>query len=168
MSADIDESARDGEAPHGYVQRMAGAKARAVWHKDSRWPVLAADTTVVLDGLMYGKPRDREHALEMLMRLSGRTHEVLTAVGLATPQGLALRLNVSAVKLRVLTAQECAAYWNTGEPDDKAGAYAIQGFAAAFIESVSGSYSGVMGLPLYETAELLRSAGVPCWCKMGQ
>lgn len=168
LSADIDESARDGEAPHDYVQRIAGAKARAVWQKDSRWPVLAADTTVVLDGLMYGKPRDREHALEMLMRLSGRTHEVLTAVALATAQGLALRLNVSAVKFRVLTAPECAAYWDTGEPCDKAGAYAIQGFAAAFIESVSGSYSGVMGLPLYETAELLRSAGVPCWCKMGQ
>ena len=96
LSADIDESARDGEAPHDYVQRIAGAKARAVWQKDSRWPVLAADTTVVLDGLMYGKPRDREHALEMLMRLSGRTHEVLTAVALATAQGLALRLNVGA------------------------------------------------------------------------
>jgi len=167
LSADIDETAHAGEAPHDYVQRMARNKARAVWEKETRLPVLAADTTVVLDGVIYGKPRDRAHALEMLAHLSGRTHEVLTAVALAAARGIELRMNVSSVKFRVLTIEECAAYWETGEPRDKAGAYAIQGFAAVFIESLIGSYSGVMGLPLYETAELLRSAGIAHWCKMG-
>jgi septum formation protein len=166
--ADVDESVRPGEAPHAYVQRIARDKAGAIWAKDQSLPVLAADTTVVLDGTIYGKPRDRAHAIEILTHLSGRTHEVLTAVALADATGIALRMNVSAVKFRVLTAEECAAYWETGEPGDKAGAYAIQGFAAAFIESLSGSYSGVMGLPLYETAELMRSAGLPCWCRMGE
>ena len=166
IHADIDESALAGEAPLQAVQRIARAKAEAVWTRDSSLPVLAADTTVVLDGLMFGKPRDREHAIEMLTRLSGRTHEVLTAVALATPGAIELRMSVSAVKFRVLSAEECAAYWDTGEPRDKAGAYAIQGLAAVFIESLSGSYSGVMGLPLHETAQLLRSAGLPLWCKM--
>lgn len=168
ISAEVDESALPGEAPHEYVQRIARNKAHSIWTQGSRLPVLAADTTVVLDGSMFGKPRDRDHALEMLARLSGRTHEVLTAVALANAQGIALRVSVSAVKFRVLTAVECAAYWETGEPEDKAGAYAIQGFAAVFIEAVNGSYSGVMGLPLFETAELLRSADLPCWCRMGQ
>ena len=166
VSADIDESAHAGEAAHDYVQRMARDKADAVWKKDQRLPVLAADTTVVLDGLTYGKPRDRDHGLEMLTRLSGRTHEVLTAVALANAAGTVLRVNVSSVKFRVLTAAECIAYWETGEPADKAGAYAIQGFAAVFIESLIGSYSGVMGLPLHETADLLRSAGLLYWCRM--
>ena len=166
VSADIDESVHAGEAPHDYVQRMARDKANAVWKRDPRLPVLAADTTVVLDGLTYGKPHDRDHALKMLTRLSGRTHEVLTAVALANAAGTALRMNVSSVKFRVLTAAECADYWGTGEPKDKAGAYAIQGVAAVFIESVTGSYSGVMGLPLHETAQLLRSAGLPYWCRM--
>jgi len=122
---------------------------------------------VVLDGVIYGKPVDRADALQMLARLSGRTHEVLTAVALANARGLAVRMNVSTVRFRVLSAEECAAYWETGEPRDKAGAYAVQGRAAVFIESLSGSYSGVMGLPLFETAELLLSAGVPSWCTIG-
>ena len=167
VGAHIDESALPGERPHDYVQRMARTKAQAVWHLDQSLPVLAADTTVVLDGVIYGKPVDRADALQMLARLSGRTHEVLTAVALANARGLAVRMNVSTVRFRVLSAEECAAYWETGEPRDKAGAYAVQGRAAVFIESLSGSYSGVMGLPLFETAELLLSAGVPSWCTIG-
>ncbi len=127
--------------------------------------VLAADTTVVLDDVIYGKPRDREDGLGMLRRLSGRKHEVLTAVALAGSRGVAVRLSVSAVTFRGISPEECAAYWDTGEPRDKAGGYAIQGAAAVFIESLSGSYSGVMGLPLFETAGLLQAAGVPYWEK---
>jgi septum formation protein len=164
--ADVDESVRAAEAPDDYVRRMAHSKAQAVWARDASLPVLAADTTVVLDGATYGKPRDRQHALEMLARLSARTHEVLTAVALADARGLALRVSVSSVRFRALAAAECADYWDTGEPRDKAGGYAIQGFGAVFVESLTGSHSGVMGLPLFETADLLRSAGVRCWCRM--
>lgn len=164
--ADIDETPKSGEAPHDYVQRMARDKARVVWEREQDLPVLAADTTVVLDGRMYAKPKDRQDGLAMLARLSGRTHEVLTAIALADAQGIEVRVNVSSVRFRALTSGECLDYWETGEPCDKAGGYAIQGKAAVFIESVTGSYSGVMGLPLFETAQLLRCAGVSCWCKM--
>lgn len=165
-SADIDETPRAGETPRDYVQRMAREKAQFVWARQHEIPVLAADTTVVLEGVVYGKPRDREHGIEMLTHLSGRTHEVMTAVALARPERVEMRLSVSAVRFRPISSAEAAAYWETGEPRDKAGGYAIQGLGAVFIESVGGSYSGVMGLPLFETAELLRSAGLPHWCKM--
>ena len=161
--ADIDETVRPGEAPRDYVARMARQKALTIRERGERLPVLAADTSVVLDNVIYGKPRDRTDGIAMLGRLSGRAHEVLTAVALADSVGVALRLSVSTVRFRELTMQECAAYWETGEPCDKAGGYAVQGAAAVFIESLSGSYSGVMGLPLFETAELLRAAGVPYW-----
>ncbi len=167
IGAHINESSLPGEPARAYVQRIARSKALAVWQQDQSLPVLAADTTVVLDGVIFGKPADRGDALDMLSTLSGRTHEVLTAVALVTTAGITLRLSESQVRFRALTPAECAAYWDTGEPRDKAGAYAIQGAAAVFIESLSGSYSGVMGLPLFETAELLRAAGVPTWCKMG-
>ena len=163
IGADIDETVLTGEAPRDYVLRMARQKALAIREKGEVLPVLSADTTVVLDNVIYGKPRDRADGIAMLGRLSGRVHEVLTAVAIANSQGVALRLNVSTVRFRRLTAQECAAYWDTGEPRDKAGGYAVQGAAAVFIESLNGSYSGVMGLPLFETAELLRAAGVPYW-----
>jgi septum formation protein len=166
--AHIDESALASELPRAYVQRMARTKAQAVWERDPSLPVLAADTTVVLDGIIFGKPRDRDDALRMLATLSGRTHEVLTAVALATRDGVTLRLSESRVTFRELTPAECAAYWDTGEPRDKAGAYAVQGFAAVFIESLAGSYSGVMGLPLFETAQLLQAAGVALWCTMAE
>ena len=165
--AHIDESVHAGERPHDYVQRMACSKAQAVWEKDRSLPVLAADTTVVLDGVIFGKPADRVDALRMLGSLSGRTHEVLTAVALASTTGLGMRMSVSAVRFRALAPSEIAAYWESGEPRDKAGAYAVQGLAAMFIETLTGSYSGVMGLPLFETSELLRAAGVPSWCTMG-
>ena len=165
--AHIDESVHPGERPHDYVQRMARTKAQTVWEQDLSLPVLGADTTVVLDGKVFGKPADRADALRMLSLLSGRTHDVLTAVALASKEGLAMRVNVSAVRFRALAADEIAAYWQTGEPRDKAGAYAIQGLGAVFIESLTGSFSGVMGLPLFETSELLRAAGVSCWGTMG-
>jgi septum formation protein len=144
---------------------MARQKALTVRERGEALPVLAADTTVVLDNIIYGKPRDRGDGLDMLGRLSGRTHEVLTAVALAHSSEVTLRLSVSTVRFRELSLEERAAYWDTGEPRDKAGGYAIQGAAAVFIESLSGSYSGVMGLPLFETGELLRAVGVPYWEK---
>jgi septum formation protein len=163
VGADIDETAHAGESPRDYVLRMARQKALTVRERGERLPVLAADTTVALDDVIYGKPRDRADGIAMLGRLSGRTHGVLTAVALAAARGVDLRLSVSTVRFRGLTPEECAAYWDTGEPRDKAGGYAVQGAAAVFIEALSGSYSGVMGLPLFETAELLRAAGVPYW-----
>jgi septum formation protein len=163
VGAHIDETAHPGEMPRDYVMRMARQKALAVRDRGEALPVLAADTTVVLDDVIYGKPRDRAEGVAMLQRLSARTHEVMTAVAIADARGVALRLNVSSVRFRKLTPEECNAYWETGEPQDKAGGYAVQGAAAVFIESLSGSYSGVMGLPLFETAELLRAAGVTYW-----
>jgi septum formation protein len=165
--AHIDESVQGGERPHDYVQRMAREKAQAVWQQHRDLPVLAADTTVVLDGVVFGKPAHRADAVRMLGLLSGRTHEVLTAIALVSTAGLSMRMSVSAVRFRALSVEEISAYWETGEPKDKAGAYAVQGLAAIFIESLTGSYSGVMGLPLFETSELLRAAGVASWCTMG-
>jgi len=162
-AADIDEALLPGESAADYVVRMARAKALAVRERGMALPVLAADTTVVVDEMVCGKPADEGESLAMLERLSGRTHQVLTAVALAAHGTVSFRLSVSEVRFRRLTRAECAAYWRTGEPHDKAGGYAIQGRAAVFIEHLSGSYSGVMGLPLFETAELLRAAGVPYW-----
>ena len=161
--AHIDQTVLPGEPPRDYVARMARQKALAVRSRGETLPVLAADTSVVLDDLIYGKPRDRAEGIAMLGRLSGRTHEVFTAVALADERGVALRVSASAVRFRKISLAEGAAYWDTGEPRDKAGGYAIQGYGAVFVESLTGSYSGVMGLPLLETAELLRAAGVPYW-----
>jgi septum formation protein len=162
-AAGIDETVRPGEPPADYVVRMARDKARAVHARRPQLPVLAADTTVVLDGTICGKPRDRADGIAMLARLAGRTHRVLTAVAVASVAGIESLVSASDVRMRAVSAAECAAYWDTGEPCDKAGGYAIQGRGALFIEHLSGSYSGVMGLPLLETAQLLRAAGVPCW-----
>ncbi len=158
--ADIDEQVLAGELPQAFVERMALEKARAVASEQPDALVLGSDTIVVVDGHIMGKPRDRDEGLRMLGRLSGREHEVLSAVALLGPQGEACRTQFSRVCFRTLSRQEMDAYWATGEPADKAGAYAIQGLAAIFIEQLSGSYSGVMGLPLYETATLLRNAGL--------
>jgi septum formation protein len=159
--ANIEETAHPGETPRDYVARVAAAKACAIRRAEQALPVLAADTAVVVDGAMFGKPAGRAQGLAMLARLSGRVHEVLSAVALADARGVAIAVSASTVRFRTLTAEECRAYWESGEPHDKAGAYAIQGLAAAFIESLHGSYSGVVGLPLFETAALLRAAGVP-------
>jgi len=161
--AAVDEERFPHEPPRDYVLRLARAKALKVRpHRPAAQPVLAADTAVVLEQAVFGKPRDRGDACAMLAALGGRTHEVLTAVALAADGGVATALSVSAVRLRALTQAEQSAYWNSGEPRDKAGAYAIQGLGAVFVESLTGSYSGVMGLPLFETAQLLESVGIPC------
>lgn len=162
-AAAVDESLLPGETPGDYVERVALEKAMTVRNGRQRLPVLGADTAVVLDDIVYGKPADRADGLAMLGRLSGRTHQVLTAVALATDRSVELCVSASTVRFRELTLEERVAYWETGEPRDKAGGYAIQGYAAVFIESLTGSYSGVMGLPLAETARLLRTAGIGCW-----
>jgi len=158
LDVDVDEQHRPGETPVDYVTRLALAKAHAgralLDAVDSR-PVLGADTTVVAGDRIMGKPRDMEDAVAMLLDLSGRVHQVISAVALAGAHA-AVRASISDVKFRTLSAAECQAYWKTGEPQDKAGGYAIQGRAAQFVERLEGSYSGVMGLPLYETALLLK------------
>ena len=159
---DIDEAHRAGEAPAEYVRRLAIAKAETLWNsllEQDRLPVLGSDTTVALGNEVLGKPADRKDGLDMLRRLSGRTHQVHTAVALRHAGGSAFRVSVSDVTFRALSRGEMEAYWNTGEPVDKAGGYAIQGRAAVFIEHMAGSYSGIVGLPLFETAELLRMIG---------
>lgn len=163
MGANIDEAVLPGETPGGYVSRLARQKALAIRLGGQKLPVLAADTTVAVAGKIFGKPRDRADAVDMLAELSGRAHEVLTAIALADSRGVAERLSSSTVRFRELSRQECLQYWETGEPRDKAGGYAIQGFGAVFVESLRGSYSGVMGLPLFETGELLRAAGIAYW-----
>ncbi len=160
---DVDEAVLPGEPATDYVVRMARAKARTVHPHGAGQPVLAADTTVLLEQRICGKPADAEEAIAMLLQLSGRTHQVLTAVALAARGELTHKLSRSEVRFRHLTLAEAIAYWDTGEPRDKAGAYAVQGRGAVFVEHLSGSYSGVMGLPLFETAELLAGAGVPYW-----
>lgn len=161
LDLEIDESARAGETPEALARRLAIAKAEAgLAMLEADATVLGADTIVVLDEDVLGKPRDAEDARVMLRRLSGRCHRVLSAVALASSAGTSARISESRVCFRSVSARECAAYAATGEPLDKAGGYAIQGCAAAFVTDLQGSYSGVVGLPLYETAELLREAGV--------
>jgi septum formation protein len=162
VDASIDEAVQSAETPPAYVVRLAAAKADAGWDRSRdahQAPVLAADTAVVLEGRILGKPADRQNAEAMLRQLSGRTHEVLTGVALRTAAGVRTKISRSEVTFRAVTAAEVRAYWETGEPADKAGGYAIQGRAAVFIAELRGSYSGVMGLPLFETAELLSAAG---------
>lgn len=163
----VDENTRPGEAPAEYVLRLALAKARAGRALRSDRPVLGADTAVVTDDEVLGKPRDRSDGIAMLARLSGREHRVLTAVALVGERE-ETRLSVSHVRFRAVEAAEAAAYWATGEPADKAGGYAVQGLGAIFVESIAGSYSGVMGLPLFETGELLRRAGIAALRDGGQ
>lgn len=166
LAADLDEEPRTGERPADYVQRLARDKAlaaRAALGGRTDIPVLAADTTVVLDGRIFGKPASERECVAMLMALSGRTHEVMTAVALADGGNLRTAMNVSRVTFRALDEQECRRYWATGEPAGKAGGYAVQGRAAVFISRLEGSFSCVMGLPLYETAALLDAAGVRRW-----
>ena len=162
VEADITESAYSGESPADCVYRIAAKKARRVFENGfSALPVLAADTIVVLEGKILGKPGTSACASAMLQSLSGRTHEVLTSVVLLSSGGVESRkLSVSRVTFAPIDPDWIAAYCNTSEPLDKAGAYAIQGYAAQWIKRLEGSYSGVMGLPLYETAQLLRQAGV--------
>ena len=163
LKVDVDESLIANEKPEDYVCRLALQKARAGWEgldKAHRKPILGADTSVVIDGDILGKPADQEEAIDMLLRLSGKTHQVITAVSLVDADWEKTVLSTSFVTFRELSRAECETYWHTGEPADKAGSYAVQGKAAIFISRLEGSYSGVMGLPLYETTELLQSISV--------
>ena len=162
---DVVEEAQDAEPPLHYVERIARTKAQVGWQrmqnrKLAERPVLGADTEVVLDGDIFGKPCDADDAIRMLKRLSGRTHQVLTAVAVRHRDSTEVDVCVSRVTLRRLAAAEIERYAATGEPLDKAGAYAVQGRAAAFVSRIEGSYSGVVGLPLCETATLLARVGV--------
>ncbi|EPE1849802.1 Maf family protein [Cronobacter dublinensis] len=152
----VEEQRAEKEAPQDYVTRLARDKARAGVALAARdLPVLGADTIVVLDGDVLEKPRDAAHAAEMLRRLSGQTHQVMTAVALADSLRVRERLVITRVTFRALTAQDIAAYVESGEPMDKAGAYGIQGMGGCFVRSIEGSYHAVVGLPLVETWELL-------------
>jgi septum formation protein len=159
---DVDERALSSETPDEYVRRLAVLKAETLWDQlgaAQRQPVLGADTAVVLDAEILGKPRDEQDCLQMLGKLSARTHRVYTAVALRKVSGCEAKVNVSEVTFRKLATDEIRRYWRTGEPADKAGGYAVQGRAALFIERIAGSYSGIMGLPLFETGELLAAIG---------
>jgi septum formation protein len=160
MAVDINETPLANESPLAYVERVAAEKSAAcqVLLNDNL-PVLSADTSVICDGEIMGKPLDLDHAVSMLSRLSGRSHQVYSAVSLRGDAHWQA-LSISEVKFKPLSTDEIIAYWQTGEPCDKAGAYAIQGLASTFIESITGSFSGVMGLPLYETAQLLAKQGI--------
>ena len=164
LPVDMDESPLQGETPSGLAARLARSKAIAGRRRDGgERAVLGADTVVVLDNQVFGKPGDAADARRMLQALSGRGHQVLTAVALALPglDGPVLeQLSQSEVHMRAIGSDEITAYWASGEPAGKAGAYAIQGRGAVFIRHIRGSYSGVMGLPLYETAQLLQAQGL--------
>jgi septum formation protein len=163
--APIDESVKSDEAASAYVVRMATEKAQAgyeaaVSHTGRDMVVIAADTAVVLGERILGKPADQDDALKMLALLSGQTHRVLSGVAITDGQTLESRISDTAVNFRRLSAAERSAYWRSGEPVDKAGAYAIQGLGALFVAGINGSYTGVVGLPLFETAELLALFGI--------
>ncbi len=160
IAADIDESPMAKEDAAKYVQRMATEKALAVVNRAAGVPVIAADTSVIVDGDILGKPESRLGAEAMLTRLSGRSHQVMTAVALYHDGRIRLKLSVTDVSFSDLSIAQIRAYLATGDADDKAGAYGIQGVAGQFVRHISGSYSGVMGLPLYETAALLRDAEI--------
>lgn len=166
--AAVDETPHPNELPADYVCRLSKAKARAglALVNERHWmerPVLGADTTVVAGQQILGKPEDERQAIEMLTRLSGTFHTVLTAVTLVSGERSHTRLSESRVEFRPISKAEMHAYWASGEPADKAGAYGIQGLGAVFVKSIQGSYSGIVGLPLAETAELLKLYKVPYW-----
>jgi len=167
-SADIDESQLKGELPENYVERLALEKAKTVMSLLSQdaqvemgnLPILAADTIVTLNQQLFGKPKSQDDAIAIWQTLSGKTHEVMTAIALLKESQQYTALSTSKVSFKELNQQEMEMYWQTGEPVDKAGAYAVQGFASAWVKSISGSYSGIVGLPLYELNGLLKKVGL--------
>jgi septum formation protein len=161
--ADLDEIRGAHEEGPDYVARLAGEKAAAIRKMHGDLPVLAADTTVEVGGEILEKPQSEDDAIRMLTLLSGREHHVHTGVCAISAGAPSVIVSSTAVRFRRISADEMRAYWASGEPQGKAGAYAIQGLGAVFVENVNGSYSGVMGLPLFETARMLRSHGVPVW-----
>ena len=165
LPADIDETPLQSEQSDAYVLRLAAAKAKACYEdlisrSKPLYPVLAADTTVSLDGRILGKPQDDEDAFQMLSSMSGRCHKVHTGIAVATADGVSVAISSTQVEMAQLSDEAILAYIATGEPLDKAGAYGIQGLAGTLIKRIEGSYSGVMGLPVYETAQLLNQAGI--------
>ena len=166
VAVDTDETPIDGESPEDLVLRLATAKAEAAaGAATDAGIVLAADTVVVLGDRVLGKPRNCDDAVEMLLALSGQTHSVLTGVALRTADETRAVLSATGVRFREIVQDEATAYWQSGEPCDKAGAYGIQGLGGMFVEAINGSYSGVMGLPVFETVELLKSAGIEVLAK---
>ena len=166
VSAAIDETPLTNESAVSYVERLARGKAAAGFaalQYATGICVLGADTAVIVDGMILGKPVDQADALAMLTALAGREHEVLTAVALTDGQSCETRCVSSRVLFRGISIEEATAYWHSGEPQDKAGGYAIQGLGSVFVAGLNGSYSGVVGLPVCETAELLGQFGIPCW-----
>ncbi len=168
MSVDINEDVKPGESAEDYVLRLAAEKSAAGFAQldaqtQQNCLVLSADTTVVCDGHILAKPTDLEDSKKILMQLSAREHSVFTAVGLHSRDKTQQQLVSTQVRFRALSSAEIEAYWQTGEPQDKAGSYGIQGFAAVFVESIQGSYSNVVGLPLCETAQLLNQFNIPLW-----
>ena len=166
VSAAIDETPLTNETPVSYDEHLARGKATAGFIALGQTLgacVLGADTAVIVDGQILGKPVDQADALAMLMALSGREHEVLTAIALTDGQRCETRCVSSRVRFREVSVQEATAYWHSGEPQDKAGGYAIQGLGSVFVAGLNGSYSAVVGLPVCETAQLLAQFGIPCW-----
>jgi len=170
LNVEVDESPHSREAPVDFVERLALQKARAGWQLAAKpmAPVVGADTCIVLDGEIVGKPESQQQGIALLKRYSGRAHEVYTGVAIVgsgtddqEPEIMHyVRTNISTVTFRAITNEECEQYWKSGEPIGKAGGYAIQGLASVFIEKLEGSYSGVMGLPLFEFAELISLFGI--------
>ncbi|OUS05531.1 septum formation protein Maf [Gammaproteobacteria bacterium 54_18_T64] len=163
--ADIDESQYPNEAVEDYVQRMACEKAQTVARQKptNELPVLGADTTVVLEQQVFPKPASKAEAIATLRALSGRNHRVLSAIAVVAGGRTGLSLSETSVRFREIEEQEYERYWSTGEPLGKAGAYAIQGLGAVFVEAITGSYSGVVGLPLMQTFELFERFNIACW-----
>ena len=161
--ADIDEHEYPNETAAEYVKRLAEEKAKVGFERGDGRPALGSDTTVVVDDQILGKPLDFNEAQRMLKQLSGRSHQVITAVAIHSHSFVESRVVVTDVEFRALSETEIAQYWESGEPTDKAGGYGIQGLGAVFVKRIEGSYSSVVGLPLCETAELLAQAGVPVW-----
>ncbi len=161
--ADIDEQPLTSESPGDYVQRLAREKALAVSHLDPAAVIIGSDTSVVLDNRILGKPSDEDDAIAMLEQLSDRSHQVMTGVAIAVEGRCSSLTVIVDVGFRSLSRPEIEAYVRTGEPMDKAGSYGIQGLGGIFVESLQGSYSAVVGLPLKETADLLADAGYPVW-----
>lgn len=160
---DIDETPLPAEAAEAYVRRLALEKARAGLAVEPQAVVLGSDTSVVIDGQILGKPRDEEDAVRMLLELSGRRHQVMTAVAVVSAARQAVETVITEVEFDHLDEARCRAYWQTGEPCDKAGAYGIQGLGAVLVRRIDGSYSAVVGLPLMQTAALLRQFDIPVW-----
>lgn len=168
VSATVEEVPRQHETPSDYVQRLAREKAQAGLRSAQQLglapkPVLGADTIVVSNDEILEKPRDAVHAAAMLRQLAGSTHQVMTAVALLSDTQASIKLSVTDVVFRPLDEAEISAYWRSGEPQDKAGGYAIQGLGAVFVQQLSGSYSGVVGLPIEQIVALLQEFGLPWW-----